>query len=54
MNRRQNTAPKKHVLSFRVSEAEWQKLQAASEETGADVSSLLRQSLKQLLKLRQG
>lgn len=54
MNRRQNTPPKKYVLSFRVSEAEWQKLQAASEEAGADVSSLLRQSLRQLLTVQQG
>jgi hypothetical protein len=54
MNRRQNTPPKKHVLSFRVSEAEWQKLQAASAEAGADVSSLLRQSLRQLLTVQQG
>jgi len=54
MNRREHTLPKKHILSFRVNEAEWQKLQDASLETGADVSSLLRQSLKQLLKGRQG
>jgi len=53
MNRLDGNPPKKHVLSFRVSEAEWQKLQATSKEAGADVSSLLRQSLKLLLKHRQ-
>jgi hypothetical protein len=46
--------PKKHVLSFRVSEAEWQKLQATSKEAGTDISSLLRKSLKLLLRQRQG
>ena len=38
--------PKKHVLSFRVSEAEWKQLKKASRKSGADISTLLRQSLR--------
>jgi len=44
---------KRRVLSFRVSETDWQNLQVASKEVGADISSLLRQSLQLLLKHRQ-
>jgi hypothetical protein len=45
--------PKRHVLSFRVSEGEWQRLQNVAQQAGADISSLLRQSLNLLLKSRQ-
>jgi Ribbon-helix-helix domain len=42
--------PKKHVLSFRVDVKEWKLLQKASRKTGVDVSTLLRQYLKEVLK----
>lgn len=54
MDNIENKPRKRRVLSFRVSEAEWQHLHATSKEAGADVSSLLRQSLQLLLKYRQG
>jgi hypothetical protein len=41
--------PKKHVLSFRVDETEWKLLKKASRKTGADISTLLRQSLRDVL-----
>jgi hypothetical protein len=41
----QQRCPKKHVLSFRITEKKWQRLQTAAEKTGCDVSTLLRQSL---------
>lgn len=41
--------PKKHVLSFRVDETEWKRLKKASRKTGADISTLLRQSLRDVL-----
>ncbi len=43
--------PKKRVLSFRVEETEWALLQKASRQAGADISTLLRQSLKDTLGL---
>ncbi len=50
---RTTKTPKKRVLSFRVEEAEWAMLQKASRKTGADISTLLRQSLKEALGLKQ-
>jgi hypothetical protein len=41
--------PKKHVLSFRVSDAEWNLLKKATRKSGADVSTLLRQGLLAVL-----
>jgi len=40
---------KKHVLSFRVDESEWTLLKKATSRTGVDISTLLRQSLKDVL-----
>ena len=40
---------KKHVLSFRVDETEWIILKKTSSRTGVDISTLLRQSLKDVL-----
>jgi hypothetical protein len=40
---------KKHVLSFRVDESEWTLLKKTSRKTGVDISTLLRQSLKEVL-----
>ena len=40
---------KKHVLSFRVDESEWTLLKKTSSKTGVDISTLLRQSLKEVL-----
>jgi hypothetical protein len=40
--------PKKHVLSFRVSETEWKLLKKASRKAGADISTLLRESLREV------
>ena len=45
--------PKTFVLSVRVNEIERKQLQEASEKTGRDVSTLLRQSLKAMLKAIQ-
>jgi hypothetical protein len=45
--------PKKFVLSVRVNELERQQLQEASEKTGRDVSTLLRQSLNSVIKTVQ-
>ncbi|MBW2478306.1 MAG: hypothetical protein JRE16_08885 [Deltaproteobacteria bacterium] len=42
--------PKKYVLSFRINEEEWQLLQDVIKESGQDVSSLLRQSLKEVVR----
>ena len=42
--------PKTFVLSFRVNKLEREQLQEASEKTGRDVSTLLRQSLKTVIK----
>ena len=40
---------KKHVLSFRVDETEWTLLKKTSHQAGVDISTLLRQSLKEVL-----
>lgn len=40
---------KKHVLSFRVDETEWTLLKKTSRQAGVDISTLLRQSLKDVL-----
>jgi len=40
---------KKHVLSFRVDESEWTLLKKATSRTGVDISTLLRESLKEVL-----
>lgn len=40
---------KKHVLSFRVDETEWTLLKKTSCQAGVDISTLLRQSLKEVL-----
>ena len=40
---------KKHVLSFRVDETEWTLLKKTSRQAGVDISTLLRQSLKEVL-----
>jgi hypothetical protein len=40
---------KKHVLSFRVDESEWTLLKKATSRTGVDISTLLRQTLKEVL-----
>jgi len=45
--------PKTFVLSFRVNKLERKQLQEASEKTGRDVSTLLRQSLKTVIKEAQ-
>ena len=42
--------PKKHVISFRVDDLEWKLLQKASRRTGADVTTLLRHCLNDLLR----
>ena len=42
--------PKTFFLSFRVNKLERELLQEASEKTGRDVSTLLRQSLKTVIK----
>jgi len=44
--------PKSHVLSFRVEEAELKLLRKLSQTRGADISTLLRQGLQEVL--RQG
>lgn len=54
MDRFEGKPSKKHILSFRVSEGELKKLQMIAQESGADISSLLRQSLILLLKNPQG
>jgi len=41
--------PKKHVLSFRVSDAEWKQLKKVTRKSGADISTLLRQGLLAVL-----
>lgn len=41
--------PKKHVLFFRVDEAEWKLLKKARRKTGAEISTLLRQPLRDVL-----
>jgi hypothetical protein len=38
--------PKKHILSFRVDEADMELLKKVSRKTGADISTLLRRSLQ--------
>lgn len=40
---------KKHVLSFRVDESEWMLLKKTSSKSGVDISTLLRESLKEVL-----
>jgi len=40
---------KKHVLSFRVDESEWTLLKKTSSKSGVDISTLLRESLKEVL-----
>jgi len=42
--------PKKHVISFRVDDSELKLLQKASRKTGADVSTLLRHYLNDVLR----
>jgi len=49
MSSRNKKNSKKHVLSFRVDESEWTLLQKATSRTGVDISTLLRQSLKEVL-----
>jgi hypothetical protein len=44
--------PKKHVLSFRVNDSELKLLRKMSQKRGADISTLLRQCLLEVL--RQG
>lgn len=45
--------PKKFVLSVRINEIEKKQLQAASEKTGRDVSTLLRLGLNSVIKETQ-
>lgn len=49
MSSRSKKNNKKHVLSFRVDETEWTLLQKTSRQAGVDISTLLRQSLKEVL-----
>ena len=49
MSSRTKKNTKKHVLSFRVDESEWSLLKKATSRTGVDISTLLRQSLKDVL-----
>lgn len=41
---------KKHVLSFRVDEKDWELLQKTSNKAGVDISTLLRESLHETLR----
>jgi hypothetical protein len=49
MSSRAKKNTKKHVLSFRVDESEWTLLKKATSRTGVDISTLLRQTLKEVL-----
>lgn len=52
LDTRSNRTPKntkKHVLSFRVDESEWTLLKKATSRSGVDLSTLLRQTLKDVL-----
>ncbi len=49
MNRK-NDQVKKHVLSVRVNETEWTLLQKALRGNGIDVSTVLKQGLRDFLK----
>jgi len=42
--------PKKHVVSFRVEESELKLLRKLSQSRGADISTLLRQCLQDVLR----
>jgi hypothetical protein len=49
MGHRSQKNNKKHVLSFRVDETEWELLRKTSSKAGVDISTLLRESLREVL-----
>jgi predicted DNA binding CopG/RHH family protein len=50
MGQRSQKNNKKHVLSFRVDEKDWELLQKTSSKAGVDISTLLRESLHEALR----
>jgi hypothetical protein len=50
MGHRSQKNNKKHVLSFRVDEKDWELLRKTSSKAGVDISTLLRESLREALR----